>query len=213
MKFILGKKIEMTQRFAEDGKFIPVTLVEVGPCVVTQVKTKEKDGYEGVQIGFGFTRRLSKSVKGHLKDLGSFRYLREFRIPDGKFSLLGSDSEVVLEKGAKFDAAIFKTGDVVSATGTSKGRGFAGVVKRHHFKGQPATRGTKDQVRMPGSIGATWPQHVVKGTRMAGRMGNDRIFVNNLEIIEVIPERNILMVKGAIPGARNSLVIIQSAGK
>lgn len=190
----------MTQRFKEDGKVVPVTAVLAGPCFVSQVKTKEKDGYIAVQIGFGKKKKLSKSVSGHLKDLENFRYLREFRIKDGNF-----------ERGAKIESTIFSPGDNISVTGISKGRGFAGVVKRHHFKGQPATRGTKDQVRMPGSIGAVWPQHVIKGTRMAGHMGDERVTVKNLEIVEVIPEKNILLIKGAVPGARNSLVIIKSA--
>lgn len=209
MKFILGKKIEMTQRFGSDGKFSPVTVVEAGPCVVTQIKTKDKDKYDAVQLGFGTKRKISKSVKGHLKDLGNFRYLREFRIKDEKFSIKSNDAEVKFEKGIKIDALFFKPGDKIQVIGTSKGRGFAGVVKRHHFKGQPATRGTKDQVRMPGSIGAVWPQHVIKGTRMAGRMGNDRVTVKNLEIVEVVSEKNLLLIRGAVPGARNSLVFIK----
>ena len=210
MKFILGKKIEMTERFKEDGKFVAVTAVEAGPCVVTQIKTKEKDGYEAVQIGYGAKRKISKSIKGHLKDLGNFRYLREFKVKNGKFSMTGNEGEINLERGAKIGAAIFQPGENVEATGTSKGKGFAGVVKRHHFKGQPATRGTKDQIRMPGSIGAVWPQHVTKGMRMAGHMGDERVTVKNLEIIEVIPEKNILLIKGAVPGARNSLLIIKN---
>lgn len=200
----------MTQRFTDSGKVVPVTVVEAGPCVVTQVKTKEKDGYEAVQIGYGAKRKISKSIKGHLKDLENFRYLREFKIKNGKYAMTGIAGEINLERGAKIDAAIFKPGESVEATGTSKGRGFAGVVKRHHFKGQPATRGTKDQIRMPGSIGAVWPQHVTRGMRMAGRMGAERVTVKNLEIIETIPEKNLLLIKGAVPGARNSLVTVQS---
>ncbi len=192
----------MTQRFGDQGKFIPVTIVQAGPCVVTQVKKKEKDGYAAVQIGFGAKKNLSKSVAGHLKGMAPYRYLREFR-------LKSADETTVPERGTTIDVSAFKAGDIVQVTGTSKGRGFAGVVKRHHFHGHPATRGTKDQVRMPGSIGATWPQHVTKGTRMAGRMGNARVTVKHLEIIDVDPKNNLLLIKGAVPGSRNSLIEIK----
>ena len=201
MKYILGKKIEMTQRFGDQGKFIPVTIVQAGPCVVTQVKKKEKDGYSAVQVGFGSKKHITKPMAGHLKGLGQFRYVKEYRTRES--------SENLPERGATIDVSAFKAGEIVQVTGTSKGRGFAGVVKRHHFHGHPATRGTKDQVRMPGSIGSTGPQHVSKGTSMAGRMGTDRVTLRNLEVIDVDLEKNLLLIKGAVPGARNSLVIIQ----
>lgn len=199
MKFILGKKIEMSQKFNEDGTLIPVTLVKAGPCTVTQVKTLEKDTYEAVQVGFEFKKKLDKPLRGHLKDLENFRYLCEFRCEPKDWS-----------KGKKIDVSIFTPGELVQVTGVSKGKGFAGVVKRHGFHGQSPSHGHKDQLRMPGSIGATNPQRVIRGMRMAGRMGGDQITIKNLKIIEVDKEKNLLVLKGAVPGARNSLLEIQS---
>ena len=199
MKFILGKKIEMSQKFNEDGALIPVTLVKAGPCTVTQVKTLEKDTYEAVQVGFEFKKKLDKPLRGHLKDLENFRYLCEFRCESKDWS-----------KGKKIDVSIFTPGELVRVTGVSKGKGFAGVVKRHGFHGQSPSHGHKDQLRMPGSIGATAPQRVFRGMRMAGRMGGDQVTIKNLKIIEVDKEKNLLVLKGAVPGARNSLLEIQS---
>lgn len=197
MKFILGKKIEMDQRFKDD-QALPVTLIKAGPCAVTQIKTKEKDGYESVQIGFGKkkAKHSKKTEKGK-----EFRYLREFLI---------SNSQFPMKVGDEIKVEIFKPGDKVTATGTSKGKGFAGVMKRHGFKGMPASHGTKHDARHAGSIGATGPQRVLKGKKMAGRMGGERVTVKNLEIIEVVPEQNLLVVKGAAPGARNSLLEIRA---
>lgn len=200
MKYLLAKKIEMTQRFKPDGTMVPVTVLEAGPCQVTQVKTPEKDGYSAVQLGFGKRKHPTKALTGHLKDLPPFQYLREFRVDDVKG----------IERGAALDVNVFAPGDRVRVMGLSKGRGFQGVVKRHHFRGAPKTHGTKDQLRMPGSIGATFPQHVPKGMRMAGRMGGTPVTVANLEVVEVVPEQHLLLVKGAVPGARRNLLLVST---
>ena len=200
MNFILGKRIDMSQKFQDDGTVVPVTLIQAGPCVVSQLKNKEKDGYEAVQIGFGAKKRVNKPLKGHLKDLGDFRYLREFPV----------DKSSDYKKGQNIDISIFKTGDKVKVTGITKGKGFQGVVKRYGFKGSPASHGHKDQLRMPGSAGATGPQRVLKGKKMPGRMGGDRQTTKNLEVVEVDKEKNIIAIKGAVPGARNGLVLITS---
>lgn len=203
MKFILGKKMQMSQLFDEDGKVIPVTLVEAGPCVVVQKKTKEKDGYWAVQVGFGHKKKLTKPLKGHLKGLDDFRYLREFRLDDC------SEAEVKkIKRGDKIEASLFQKGDTVQATGISKGKGFQGVVKRHGFHGAPASHGTKHAKRSPGSIGATHPQHVWKGRRMAGRMGSDRVTLKRVAIVKVEPKKNLLYLKGGLPGRRGSLIKI-----
>jgi len=200
MKFILGRKIEMSQIFKGD-KVIPVTKVQAGPCLVTQIKTLEKDNYEAVQLGFAKKRRNTKPLIGHLKKASAEkeynRYLREFRIEK-------SDLKV----GDKIKVDIFQPGDKIKVIGISKGKGFQGVVRRHGFHGASATHGTKDQERMPGSIGATGPERVFKGKKMPGRMGGKQITVKILEVIEIIPEENLLLVKGAVPGARNSLLEI-----
>lgn len=200
MKFILGKKLQMTQLFDKEGQTVPVTFVQAGPCFVAQKKTKEKDGYESLQIGFGEIKikKLTKPERGHLKGK-ALKYLREFRVD-------GSEMEV----GSEIKADIFKEGDAVRVIGTSKGKGFAGVVKRHHFGGGPASHGQKHGLRAPGSIGATFPERVPKGRRMGGRLGNERVTVEGLKIFKVDAENNILAVTGAIPGIRGSLVEIIS---
>lgn len=199
MKFILGKKVSMTQRFMENGALIPVTVIEAGPCTVTQVRTAQTDGYQAVQLGFGEKRRLTKPLKGQLKGLPLARYLREFRVADSSS----------YKRGDKIMVEAFAPGDRVKVTGISKGKGFQGVVKRHHFGGGPASHGHKDNLRAPGSIGPTDPGRVFKGTRMAGRMGGDQVTLRNLEVVEVIAEKNLLLIKGAMPGARHSLLLIQ----
>ena len=199
MKFILGKKLGMSQVFDEAGKVIPVTLVQAGPCVVTQVKTQEKDDYTSVQLGFGKKRQLSKPLSGHLKDLENFRYLREFRL----------DKTDDFKRGDEVKADIFKEGDSVSFMGTSKGKGFQGVVKRHNFKGGPASHGHRHVLRRPGSIGGAYPQHVQKGVRMAGRMGADKITIKESPVVSVDAEKNIIAIKGPVPGVRNSLLVIK----
>ena len=199
----LGKKIGMTQIFRDDGRVVPVTVVEAGPCIVTQVKTKETDGYEAVQLGFGDVKRRNKPLSGHLKNSRLSRYLREVAADDtGEFDV-----------GQTFSVDIFQAGEKVDIIGRSKGRGFAGVMKRWGFKGGPRTHGQSDRARAPGSIGGgTTPGRVYKGLKMGGHMGNRRITVKGLEIIEVDTERNLLLIKGGIPGAPNSLVQIRRTG-
>lgn len=199
MKCILAKKLEMSQIFRQDGTVVPVTLVQAGPCVVTQVKTQEADGYTAVQFGFLSAKKLSKPQEGHLKGLQKLRFLREFRMQDVDVS--------DIKRGDVIEASTFASGDLVDVIGTSKGKGFQGVVKRHGFHGHPSSHGHKDQLRMPGSIGAGGVQHVLKGRRMAGRMGNDTVTVKNLEVIEV-RDQGIIALKGAVPGARNALLEI-----
>ena len=204
IKFILAEKVKMTQIFDKEGNVIPVTLVSATPNVVTQVKNKEKDGYEGVQVGFGTrkTKNIKKPQLGHTKELGSFKYTKEFRTP--KDENAGS-----FERGQKIDVSVFAEGDVVKVSGISKAKGFQGVVKRHGFHGAPATHGTKHAHRQPGSIGATWPQRVIKGMRMAGRMGGARVSTRNLKIAKVDAENNLLAIKGAVLGRRGTLVEIR----
>ncbi len=189
----------MSQIFNAEGNVIPVTLVRVAPNIVLQIKTKEKDGYEAVQVGFGErkAKNIKKPQQGHFKDLGNFRYVREFR---------GGEK---FERGSKIDISVFKEGDAVKVSGISKAKGFQGVVKRHGFHGAPATHGTKHAHRQPGSIGATWPQRVIKGMRMAGRMGGERVSVKNLKIAKVDLENNMLAIKGAVPGKRGTLLEIR----
>ena len=204
MKFILGEKLDMTQVWQADRK-IAVTRVKVGPCVVTQVKTKAVDGYEAVQLGFGDkkAKNIRKPQLGHLKDLGNFRYLREFRL----------EEPTTLKTGDQIDVSTFTAGDEVQAVGVTKGRGFQGVVKRHGFHGQDKTHGNKDQLRMPGSIGACGPAHVFKGMRMPGRMGNDQQTLPHLQVVEVRPEEGVLYISAGLPGARHSLILLSGAGE
>lgn len=210
MKFIIGKKIDMTQVW-QGEKVVAATRVQAGPCSVVQLKTAVKDGYSAVQLGFG--RRKEKNLKkpqiSHLKKAGiiseqgkTLRYLREFR-----------DETKDLKAGDIIAVDTFKPGDTVKVTGTSKGKGFQGGVRRHHFHGHNSTHGTKDQVRTGGSIGAGGPQHVFKGLRMPGRMGNSQVTTSNLKIIQVDQENNILYISGAVPGARNGLVLISGQGE
>jgi large subunit ribosomal protein L3 len=196
----LGKKIGMTQIFREDGRVVPVTVIEAGPCVVTQVKTLESDGYEAIQLGFGDVKRRNKPQAGHLKNSKLSRYLRE----------VATDDTSEFEVGQTIGADIFEAGEKIDVIGKSKGRGFAGTMKRWNFGGGPRTHGQSDRARAPGSIGGgTTPGKVYKGLKMAGHMGNRRITVKGLEIVEVDTERNLLLVKGGIPGATNSLVQIR----
>jgi large subunit ribosomal protein L3 len=196
MKFILGKKIKMSQIFDKEGNCIPVTIVEAGPCYVTQLKTKEKDGYEAVQIGFEKLkeRKITKS-----KQKKPFRYLKEFRDDPKNYQL-----------GQEINVSIFKEGDLVSVSGISKGKGFQGAVKRWGFSGRPATHGTKHEERTLGSTGASTPSRVIKGKKMPGRMGGERVTIKNLEIVKIEPEKNLLYIKGAVPGSRGSLLEIKS---
>ena len=210
MKGIIGKKVGMTQIFDEQGKVIPVTVIEAGPCYVTQVRSDDRDGYKAIQLGFGEGKpaRLTKGQLGHLQknNLPALRYLREFRV--------WGDDAVDVEEGAEIKVDVFATGELVDVTGTSKGRGFAGTIKRHHFNRQPKTHGQSDRERAPGSIGmCATPGRTFKGMKMSGRMGNDRITSQNLEVAVVDPEKNLLAVKGSIPGAKGGIVIIRPARK
>lgn len=200
MKFILGKKIGMTQLFDEYGQIVPVTLIKAGPCQVVQVKTKEKDGYYAVQIGFDTVKdkSVAKPQKGHFKKAKlekNYRYLKEFKTDQ-------------LKIGDKINLDNFYPGEIVKVSGISKGKGFQGVVKRHGFKGSPASHGTKHTLRAPGSIGSAFPQRVFKGKKMAGRMGSDRVSIKGLEIAEVDKKDNILAIKGALPGRKGTLLEI-----
>ncbi len=208
MKFILGYKQEMTQIYREDGTIVPVTMVKVEPCVVTQVKSADSDGYEAVQVGVGEKKHPGKAITGHVKAI-----LATGRKPFHRMREVRMSSAQAYKVGDLISVNAFQAGDVVEAIGTSKGRGFQGVVKRHGFKGQPATRGTKDQERMPGSIASKRQGAVRKGQRMAGRMGGDRITVRNLEIVRVDADKNTVYVKGALPGTRHSLVMLLAAGE
>jgi len=200
---IIGKKLGMTQIFRDNGKVEAVTAIEAGPCAVVQVKTAAREGYNALQIGFGQAKRLSSPQRGHLKDLGQFRYLREFR----------TDDIEGVQVGDRIDVSLFQAGDLVDVTGVSKGKGFAGVVKRHGFAGGPKTHGQSDRHRHPGSIGAgTSPGRVFKGTKMAGHMGSERVTVRKLEVFQADPDRNLLLVKGAVPGAGNGLLLIRKSG-
>ncbi len=204
MKFILGKKLGMTQVFRADGTVVPVTQIEAGPCVITQVKTKAKDGVDSIQVGFGEQKkfRLNSARQGHLKDLTTVRVMREARV--------GEKEAEALKRGDVFSVKIFSPGERVQVVGTSKGKGFQGVVKRHNFKGGPQTHGHKDNLRMPGTIGAGGVQRVFKNVRMGGHMGDERITVKNLEVIEVDAAKNLLSIKGAVPGARGGLLMIST---
>lgn len=210
MRGMIGKKVGMTQVFDEQGNVIPVTVIEAGPCYVTQIRKADKDGYVAVQLGFGETkaRRLTKGQLGHLQkhDLPALRHLREFRVQDA--------DGLVLEEGNEIKVDIFEKGEFVDVIGTSKGRGFAGTVKRHNFARQPKTHGQSDRERAPGSVGmCATPGRTLKGQRMAGRMGNDRITMQNLQVVVVDAEKNLLAVRGSVPGTKGGIVIIKPAIK
>ena len=210
MKGMIGKKVGMTQVFDEQGTVIPVTVIEAGPCYVTQVRNQDRDGYVSVQLGFGETKpkRLTKGQLGHLQksDLPGLRHLREFRLSDG--------ANVAVEEGQEIKVDVFERGELVDVIGTSKGRGFAGTIKRHGFSRGPKTHGQSDRMRSPGSIGmCAAPGRTFKGKKMSGRMGNDRVTVQNLPLVVVDAEKNLLAVKGSVPGARGSIVMIKPASK
>lgn len=200
MKALLGTKIGMTQIISEDGRAIPVTLIQAGPVTVTQVKSVETDGYNAVQVAYGEGKNLSKAVAGHTKTAKvTPKHIREFRVDE-----LPADLKV----GDTIDASKFELGDLVQATGTSKGKGFAGTVKRHNFNTSKKTHGGNGNVRKPGSIGSMYPQKVFKGKRMAGRMGGERVTVKNLEVAYVDTSANLIGLKGAVPGPKKGLIII-----
>jgi large subunit ribosomal protein L3 len=200
---VIGKKVGMTSVFAEDGTMVPVSVVAVEPNTVTGLRTAERDGYVAVQLGAHKPRRMTKPREGQLKGLTPVKDVREFRLDDA------SDYQV----GQTLDVSLFEDGETVDVTGVSKGRGFAGTVKRHNFRRGPETHGS-DSHRQPGSIGAgTYPGKVLKGTGMAGRMGNDTITVKKATIVKADAERNVLLVKGPLPGARNALIVIRKVAK
>ena len=203
MKFILGKKIGMSKMFLADGKSIGVTVIEAGPCIVTQIRTTEKDGYNATQIGYGEKKKLNKPESGHLKNVNVlFGTLKEFRPKSGEVPNLNV--------GDKIDASIFAEGEKVVISGITKGRGFQGVVKRHQFRGGSRTHGQKHSEREAGSIGSTWPQRVMKGKRMAGRMGGERLTLNGVKIMKIDLENNMIVFKGAVPGRRGTLLEIKA---
>lgn len=210
MKGIIGRKVGMTQLFDERGNVTPVTVIQAGPCFVTQVRQRERDGYSAVQLGYEATgpSRLSGGQLGHLRrnNLPALRHLREFRLSEGE--------EAGVEEGQEVTVEVFNVGERVDVVGVSKGRGFAGTIKRHGFARGPKTHGQSDRMRSPGSIGmCATPGRTFRGMRMSGRMGNDRTTMQNLEVMRVDLERNLLAVKGSVPGARNSILLLREAQK
>jgi len=197
---IVGRKLGMTQLFESDGRAVPVTVIQADPMTVVQVKTVQTDGYEAIQVGFGERKRLNSPQKGHMKDLGRFRYLRELKV----------DNVAEWQVGNKIGVEIFEPGDLVDVSGPSKGRGFAGVMKRHGFRGGPKTHGQSDRARAPGSIGAgTSPGKVIKGLKMAGHMGTNQVTVKSLKVVRADPDRGILLVRGAVPGNEGAVLKVR----
>jgi large subunit ribosomal protein L3 len=209
MTGLIGKKIGMTQFYNSDGNVVPVTLIQTGPCVVVQKKESAKDGYNALQVGFGRrkSQRLNKPEQGHLAKAGkgAFEILKEFRLDDVSQYQVGQEIKA---------ADLFKTGDRVDVSGTSKGHGFTGVIKRWSFAGFPGSHGTHEYFRHGGSIGnRSFPGRVRKGKKMAGHWGNERISVQNLEVVDIRPEANLILIKGAVPGARQGIVLVRQAMK
>ncbi len=207
MQGIIGRKAGMTQIFGKEGEFIPVTVVEAGPCPVAQVKTAEKEGYNALQLAFGSKRKtlINKPTAGHFDKakLEPRRFLREFRMEKG---------DKVTEQGTEVKVDLFIVGDKVDVTGVSKGLGFQGVVRRHKFRGGPKTHGQSDRLRAPGSVGSSsYPSRTYKGQRMGGRMGGARVTVSNLEVVGVDAEKNILLIRGAVPGKKNAILLVKKA--
>lgn len=198
---LIGRKVGMTQVFQDDGTMIPVSVVAIQPNTVTRLRTPERDGYTAIQLGVEPSKKLTKPEAGQLKDLPKVAVIREFRVEDA----------TGYEVGQTLDVSFFAAGDVIDVTGTSKGKGFAGTVKRHNFKRGPKTHGS-DHHREPGSIGpGTTPGRVYRGSRMAGHMGHERVTVKKLQVVRTDPERNLLLVKGSVPGAPNALVLVKKA--
>ena len=203
IKGLIGRKLGMIQVFSDQGRADAVTAIEAGPCTVVQVKIESKEGYSAVQLGFGQAKRVKSPIDGHVKELGNFKYLKELRMTDTEGIAVGN----------RVDASLFKAGDTVDVVGVSKGRGFAGVIKRHGFHGGPKTHGQSDRHRAPGSIGAgTSPGRVLKGKSMPGHMGGERVTVCRLKVVKVDTEQNLLLVKGAVPGAKNGMLIVRKTG-
>jgi large subunit ribosomal protein L3 len=205
IKGLLGQKLGMTQIFDERGQVVPVTVLRVGPCVVTQLKTIDRDGYEAVQLGFGESKRLNRPERGQRRAAGSSsRWLREMK----------ADNVSDYHVGQVLDVSMFSTGTTVDVTGTSKGKGFQGVVKRHGFSGGPKTHGQSDRHRAPGSIGSSaTPGRVFKNLKMAGHMGHERKTIQGLEVVRVDPEQHLMLVKGSVPGTNNGLLIVRTSVK
>lgn len=202
MKAILGTKVGMTQIFHENGEAIPVTVISAGPCYVVRTKSTAIDGYNAVQIGYEEKKKyVNKPLKGYFSKygIGPFKYLKEFRVQQNQTFVPGEEIKV----------NIFSPGEQVDISGQVKGRGFSGVVKRHNFAGGPKTHGQSDRLRAPGAIGSQQPQRVKKGTRMAGHLGTNQVSIKNLEIVKIDPEKNLLLVKGAVPGPKKGLLIIK----
>ena len=203
LRGFLGKKIGMSQVFRDNGEVVPVTVIQAGPCAVTQIKNQKTDGYNAIQLGFGVTKNLNKPERGHLKNNEPVKHLREVK----------TDSLDEYSVGQQISVEIFEVGEKIDVIGTTKGRGFAGTMKRHGFHGGPKTHGQSDRARAPGSIGGgTTPGKVYKGLKMAGHMGNERVTIKNLEILQIDQDRNLLVVKGGVPGAPNGLLIIRRKG-
>ena len=203
LRGFLGKKIGMSQIFRDNGESVPVTVIQAGPCAVTQIKSKETDGYNAVQLGFGATKNLNKPERGHLKNSDPVKHLREVK----------ADNLQDYSIGQQISVDIFDVGEKIDIIGTTKGKGFAGTMKRHGFGGGPRTHGQSDRGRAPGSIGGgTTPGKVYKGLKMSGHMGNERVTVKNLEIVKIDQDRNLLVVKGGVPGAPNGLLVIRRKG-
>lgn len=206
MKAILGRKIGMTQIFTDEGQAVPVTVIEAGPCVVVQTKTAETDGYEAIQVGFGEQKeaRLNQPQKGHFTkaNVKPVRYLKEFKL----------DKAAEYKPGQEIKVDVFNEGDQVDVSGITKGKGFAGAIKKHGFQRGPMSHGSKYH-RGPGSLGALGPNRVFKGRKLPGRMGSDKVTVQNLQVVKVDPERNLLLVKGSVPGPRKTLLTIKASVK
>lgn len=207
MKGLIGKKVGMTQIFDDNGNVIPVTVIQAGPCYVTQIRTEARDGYAAIQLGYGETKpkRLTQGQLGHLRrnNLPALRHLREFRLRNG---------EVDVTEGQEIKVDVFEKGERVDIIGTSKGRGFAGTIKRHHFNRQPKTHGQSDRERAPGSAGmGSFPGRTFKGMRMGGHMGSERVTIENLEVVVIDPDRDLLAVRGSVPGATGGIVMIKPA--
>ncbi|HSX15038.1 MAG TPA: 50S ribosomal protein L3 [Candidatus Saccharimonadales bacterium] len=203
MKALLGKKVGMTQIFDASGNVVPVTVIEAGPCVVTQIKQPDRDGYLAVQLGFGAAKKPGKSLVGHSKKAGTTpKYMKEIRLP------ALPEGEAALKVGTKLEASIFEVGDKVQVSGTSKGKGFAGTIKRHNFHTGPKTHGSHNY-RAPGSIGSGYPQHVFKGMKMAGQMGHSQVTTKNLTVALVDPKLGVIGLRGAVPGPRKGLVVVR----
>ncbi len=216
MKALLGTKLGMTQLFDADGNVARVTLIQAGPCTVTQVKTQDRDGYDAVQLGYGKAKHQPQPQVGHLKASGAdSRFTREFRIkdvnplhPKVKDLQTAADEAKGLSVGTVIDVTSFEAGDQVQVTGTSKGKGFAGTIKRHNFSRGPKTHGSRNY-RQPGSIGSGYPEHVFKGMHMAGRMGHEQVTVRGLKVVIVDAERSVIGIAGAVPGPKRGLVMVR----